>query len=285
MGRPRPDMHTSLTSIRSKVKVTGLLKFRKLHFSRSISSAILSWSSILMVDDDSMGPGLQHVGAWFLNFLLRKLPRKFRLRRMSILHEFQRAIFPYCVWIASHSWACWQCYTLCMLIWAWLDPMSRSRSWGFWSSENCRKLHFARSIFFEFPLRKLLHEFKLCGMSILHEFQMAIFPYCLRLLSHGRHAVSPICTAHADMILISSKVKVKVTELLNFLKLHFSTSASFAILAWSSKLMVGYDSMGPSLQLFGSRFLNFPPIWRPHDFQVPEILISPESTGFYLYAA
>jgi len=98
VGRPRPDMRTSVTSIRSKVKVPGLQKFQKLHF--------LAWSSILMVDDDSMGPGLQHVGAWFLNFLIRKLPREFKLCRMSILHEFQRAIFPYCVWIATHC-ACW----------------------------------------------------------------------------------------------------------------------------------------------------------------------------------
>ena len=58
-------MHTSMTSTRSKVKVkiTELLKFRKLHFSRSISSAILAWSSRLMVDDDNMGPSLQLIGA------------------------------------------------------------------------------------------------------------------------------------------------------------------------------------------------------------------------------
>ena len=38
-------MYTSVTSTRSKVKFTGLLKFPKLQFSRSISSAILTWSS------------------------------------------------------------------------------------------------------------------------------------------------------------------------------------------------------------------------------------------------
>ena len=32
---------------------------RKLHFSRSISSAILAWSSKLIVDRDSIGPSLQ----------------------------------------------------------------------------------------------------------------------------------------------------------------------------------------------------------------------------------
>jgi len=43
VGRPRPDVRTSMTSTRSKVKikVTELLKFRKLQFSRSISCATL----------------------------------------------------------------------------------------------------------------------------------------------------------------------------------------------------------------------------------------------------
>jgi len=40
--------------------------------------------------------------------------------------------------------------------------------------------------FSNFLLKKLSHEFKLCGMSILHKFQMAIFRYCWRLRSHGR---------------------------------------------------------------------------------------------------
>jgi len=59
VGRPRPDMCTRVTSTRSKVK--ELLKFQKLHFSRSISSAIFGCSSKLMVDGDTMGPGLQLV--------------------------------------------------------------------------------------------------------------------------------------------------------------------------------------------------------------------------------
>jgi len=54
VGRPRPDMHTSMTS--TQCKVTELLKFRILHFSRSISSAILACSSKLMADFDDMGP-------------------------------------------------------------------------------------------------------------------------------------------------------------------------------------------------------------------------------------
>jgi len=73
-------------------------------------------------------------------------------------------------------------------MWPWPDPRSRSRSQSFWTSENCRKLHFSRPIsstilawssklmvdrdsqlvgarFSNFLLRKLAHEFKLCGMS------------------------------------------------------------------------------------------------------------------------
>jgi len=37
-----------------------------------------------MVGGHSMGPGLQLVGARFLNFLLRKLSREFKLRRVNI---------------------------------------------------------------------------------------------------------------------------------------------------------------------------------------------------------
>jgi len=36
-----------------------------------------------------------------------------------------------------------------------------------------------------FLLRKLSHEFKLHGMSVLHELKRAIFPYCLTTESHS----------------------------------------------------------------------------------------------------
>ena len=57
VGRPQLDMRTSMTLTPSKVKVKvmELLKFRELHFSGSISSAIFAWSSKLMVGSDSMG--------------------------------------------------------------------------------------------------------------------------------------------------------------------------------------------------------------------------------------
>jgi len=74
-GWTRPDMRTSVTLTQSKVKikVTELLKFQKLHFSMSISAAILAWRSKLMVDYDSVRPSLQHFAARFFNFLLSKL--------------------------------------------------------------------------------------------------------------------------------------------------------------------------------------------------------------------
>jgi len=183
-GSPTHIVHVDMTLTRSKVKVTALLKFRKLQFSRSISSAILAWSSKLMVDRDSTGPSLQLIGAQFLNFLLRKLSRELKLRGMLILHMV-------------------------------------------------------------------------------------------------RHASSPICIAHTDVTLTRSKVKV--TDLLKFRKLHFSISTSSTILAWRSQLMDDYDSTGPSIQFFGARFLNFSPIWWSRDFEFREMVISPESTAFYLH--
>jgi len=45
-----------------------------------------------MVDYDNMGPILQLVGARFLNFLVSMLSRDFKLRGMSTLKDFQRAI-------------------------------------------------------------------------------------------------------------------------------------------------------------------------------------------------
>jgi len=60
-----PIVHVDKSLTLSKVKVTGLLNFRKLQFSRSIS-IILVWSSKLTTDYDSMGPSLQLITARFL---------------------------------------------------------------------------------------------------------------------------------------------------------------------------------------------------------------------------
>ena len=74
-GSPTCTVYVDVTLTRSKVKVkvTELPKLRKVHFSRSISSAISAWSSKLMVGGHSMGSGLELVGARFLNFCLGKL--------------------------------------------------------------------------------------------------------------------------------------------------------------------------------------------------------------------
>jgi len=71
------------------------------------------------------------------------------------------------------------------------------------------------------------------------------------------YAGSPICAACADMTLTRSNIKVMVTGLLNFRKLHFPKSISSARLPRSSKLMADYGGMEPNLQLDGARFLNF----------------------------
>jgi len=75
--------------------------------SRDISSAILAGSSKLVVGNDCMGPSLQLVRARFSNFILRKLSHELKLHEVSILHELQMAIFPYCLTVESHGWACW----------------------------------------------------------------------------------------------------------------------------------------------------------------------------------
>jgi len=85
------------------------------------------------------------------------------------------------------------------------------------------------------------------------------------------HTGSPIRITHTDVTLTWSKVKV--IDLLKFQKLHFSTSTLSAILAWRSQLMGDDDSMGPSLQLFRARFLNFSPSCQSRDFEVRETLI------------
>jgi len=56
-----------------------------------------------MIDLDSNGPVLQLFGARFSNFLLGKLSREFKLRRVSIFHEIQMAIFRYCVTLQSYG--------------------------------------------------------------------------------------------------------------------------------------------------------------------------------------
>jgi len=65
---------------------------------------------------------------------------------------------------------------------------------------------------------------------------------------------------HADVTLARSEVNVKVTGLLNFEKLPKIALFLVYLLrhfALGSKLMVGYDRMGPGLQVCGARLSNF----------------------------
>jgi len=144
MGRPRPVMRTSMTLTLSKVKVLELLKFWKLLFSRSISS-IFAWSSKLMVGDDSMGPGLQLVYSPIFEFPSKKVTTRVQTSRHVDIWRNSNG----CILVLRETTVTWSgklvvLHALCMLMWPWSDPRSRSR--GFWTSKNCRKLHFSRSI-------------------------------------------------------------------------------------------------------------------------------------------
>ena len=113
--------------------VTDLLQLRKLHFSTSVSSTVLARSSKLMVDGDSMGPGLQLVRARFSNLLLGKLSREFKLCRMSWNSNGHALVVrgDTVRWLGMLV----VLHVLCMLMWLRPDPASRSRPLT-WSSEN-----------------------------------------------------------------------------------------------------------------------------------------------------
>jgi len=91
--------------------------FRKLHFSTSISYAILVWSSKLMVNDDSMALSLQLVWAQFSNFLLTELSWEFKLSGMSISWNSNGHIS--IIREAALTWLGMlvMLHVLCMLIW------------------------------------------------------------------------------------------------------------------------------------------------------------------------
>ena len=152
-GSPARTVHVDVTLTRSKVKVkiTGLLKFRKmpkLHFPRSIFSVILSCSSKLRVDRDSTRPTLLLVGVRYSNFLLRRLSREFKLRGMSIFTRISNGHIS----VVLEATATWYgtlvaLYVLRILMWTWSDLRSRSRSLISWSSENCTFLRLHLPLF------------------------------------------------------------------------------------------------------------------------------------------
>ena len=185
-GRSRLVVHISMTSARSKV--TELLKFRKLHFSRSISSAILTWSSKLIQQIRIQNPFVMH-------------------RLVQVKKNRIGGATGNCYW----EWSAYAAEKTCLR--SHLKLFTQVAAWqlkrqvipDLWhtnrkclvSHEGRRvkmvdydsmgpSLHLVRARFLNFLLSKLSRDFKLHGMSILQDFQMAIFPYCSRLQSYGQ---------------------------------------------------------------------------------------------------
>jgi len=220
-----------MTLTTSKVKVMGFWSSKicwKLHFSMSISSAIMMWSSKLMVDSDSMGPSLQLVIIIII----------------IIIHSF----------LYRHK-------------------VVTSEAVETRSEPN-----------FRIPLSESYHLSS--NFAECRYYTNFKWPYFRTARGYGhmvRHAGNPICIVHTDVTLTWCKVKVKVTDLLKLQKLHLCVwLTSSTILAWRSQLMGDYDTVG--LQLLEARFLHFSTSCQTRDFEIREMLISPESTAFYLRA-
>ena len=74
-----------------------------MYISRYISSATFAWNSKLMVDIDSMGPGLQLLGGQFsIISFYKKVSLEFKLHGMSIFHNIQMATYFGTGWCYSH---------------------------------------------------------------------------------------------------------------------------------------------------------------------------------------
>jgi len=85
--------------------------------------------------------------------------------------------------------------------------------YGTWSTASWRPI-------FDFPSRKGITRVQTYGMSIFHDIQMVTYFGTGWCYSHMvGYAGSPTYTAYVDMTLSLSKVKVKVTGLLNFRQL------------------------------------------------------------------
>jgi len=158
-------MCTSVTSTRSKVKVTELVKLRKLHFSRSVSSAILAWSSKLMVDHDSTGLSLQLVGARFEFPSKKAITWVQTLRNVDITRISNDYISLLLEATVTCSGVLVVLYVLRMLMWSQPDPRSRSRSLTFWTSSICTfvRWHHRNSL----PFISALAEAKACDCDCM----------------------------------------------------------------------------------------------------------------------
>jgi len=120
VGRPRPHICTPVWLRPDPRSRSRSMSFWSLENCTSLGLFPLPfWRGS---DYNSMGPILQRVAAWFLNFLLSKLSCDFRLSGMSILQDFQRAIFLYCLRLESHGRVCCKSYMYCVC-WCDLDAI------------------------------------------------------------------------------------------------------------------------------------------------------------------
>jgi len=87
-----------------------------------ISSTTFAWSSKRMVAGDSLGHGLQLVGARFSNFRLGKLSREFKCRGMLICSKFNWPYFGSAWGYSQIGWTRWYYYRYCAC-WYNLDPI------------------------------------------------------------------------------------------------------------------------------------------------------------------
>ena len=113
VGRSRPDMRISVTSTRSKVKtkVTELTKLQKLHFSRSISCAVLAcWSLIFEFPSRRTITRVQT--SLNVDISWNSTGHILAVRDATV------------IWLGTLL----VLHLLCMLMWPWPDPMSRSRA-------------------------------------------------------------------------------------------------------------------------------------------------------------
>jgi len=143
--------------------------------------------------------------------------------------------------------------------------------------------------FSNFLLGKLSREFKLRSMSTFHEIQMAYFGSAWGYSQMLRHADNPTGIVHADMTLTRSKVKVEVTELLNFWKLaKLCMLAAMTVSPIAGLSIVEFWSPCPCPI---SRSICIPKYlassiqkvwWRPHNFIMSHMTLTTLILGYLI---
>jgi len=172
----------TLTRSKVKVKVMGLLNFPKLHFSTSISCAILACSSKLIVDHNSMGSSLQLVWTQFpFKTAITCLKTSWNVDITRISNGHVSVLLDAMV---TRSGMLGVLYVLRILIWPWPDPRWRSRSLTFRSSENCTFLCLPPPLFWR-GTHNLMVDYDSMGPSL-----QLIRAWFLNFSSSWRHVTS-----------------------------------------------------------------------------------------------